>query len=250
MANPGNNHLVVGMVAEPDINRRGRLKTAAQAIPSFKRIDQVSTLNEALAKLNNDKHVDVIFLSSEFKESDIANFVSQCAQQFASEDYAYVVILKQVDDQSALARILLTGVHCFLCEPYSVDRLQEITELVTKVKGEGAAKRRKAATAMLIQTLMREFDKLSLYISRGLNVDRAKRRFAETCASLKKFDDESLKVYTDLASEMFETAAPSGPGNYGGVSKRIKEKMDKKLLEEFEKEEAAAGAVPNTQPPK
>ncbi|RIL01814.1 MAG: hypothetical protein DCC75_13475 [Proteobacteria bacterium] len=125
MAAPIVNHPIIGLVAEPDINRRGRLKTAAQAIPSFKRIDQVSTLNEAISRISSDKNIDVLFLSSDYPEAEIGSFIAHTKEHFPNSDYAFVVILKQVDDQSALARIMLLGVHGFLCEPYSVDRLLE-----------------------------------------------------------------------------------------------------------------------------
>lgn len=241
------------LVAEPDINRRGRLKQAALAINSFKRIDQVSLLTEATNKINSDPNWDVLFLSSDFGEAPLVEFVMRIIKEQQAHDYAFVVVLKKPDEQALLAKLLMCGVHAFLCEPYSVDRINEITQIVTKVKGQAAIKRKKAAALLLVQTISRELDRLAAYLARGFNVERAKKKFQEACNSLRQFQDDSLQIYCDVAVETFEKALPTAAGNYGGASKRVKEKLEAKLREQYEaelKEAEGAGATAASADPK
>lgn len=230
------------VVAEPDINRRGRLKTAAQAISSFKKMDQVASLHEVESKLRSGQKFDLIFVSNDYGEEEISAFVGRTNKDFADHGVAFVVILKGADDEKTLAKLMLTGVHGFLYEPYSVERLHEITELVTKVKHEAILKRKKAAAAMLVQTITKELDKLTQYLSRGFPIERAKKKFNETCNSLKQFqDDSSLGMYCDIACDVFERAMPANVKDYGGASKRVKEKMEAQIKKQFEEEMAALG---------
>lgn len=225
------------LVIEPDINRRGRLKSAALAINSFRRIEQVSQLQEARVKFQADTKWDVMFIASELGETDICSFITKTKEQYPDMDCAIVTILKSPEQQSTLANIILSGGHGFLCEPYSVDRLAEIVGIVARVKEEGSQRRKKAAAAMLISTIIQEIDKLHLFISRGLNVEKAKRKLAEKCKTLQQFSDaESLQMYCDLAVDLFDKATPALAQNYSGASKRVKDRMEAKLREEYEKE--------------
>ena len=118
-----------------------------------------------------------------------------------------------------------------------MDAVREIVEIATRVKKENGAARKRAAISMLVQNLVTEYDKLVMYLSRGLPIERAKKKFAERCETLRKtVEGEDMGAYFEIASQMFEMASPAATKIYEGGSKRVREKMEAKLREEFEKE--------------
>jgi hypothetical protein len=79
--------------------------------------------------------------------------------------------------------------------------------------------------------------------SAGYDVGRGQKRFKQMCTVVHTLEPERIPIYYEVAAEMFGNAEfPKTiyQKNYGGASKRIKEKMEKKLLEEMEAEMQAA----------
>jgi hypothetical protein len=125
--------------------------------------------------------------------------------------------------------------------------VNEIVQIAIKVKKENSLARKKVAIGMLVTTLVSEYDKLVLYLSRGLPIDRAKKKFADKCETLRKTVDEGdMGAYFDVASQLFENASPAATKLYEGGSKRVNEKMEAKLREEFEKEFGSEGEPPKS----
>lgn len=226
------------LLVDNDMTGRTRLKTVALAVTAFKKAHTANDLREAMTRLGGFDPVDVVFVSAAFGLSNIGDFIKNAKETKHGADCAYVLVHgSNAESSDTIAKSLLTGANAMIGEPYSVDAVREIVEIATKVKKENGLARKKAAIGMLVQSLVTEYDKLVLYLSRGLPVERAKRKFAEKCDTLKKTVDEGdMSAYFEIASQVFESASPASTKMYEGGSKRVREKMEAKLREEFEKE--------------
>lgn len=226
------------LLVESDSAHRAKLKQAALAVTAFKKAYSGSSITEALRMLGAEDKIDVVFIAIRFGKAEIGSFIKMAKETRWGEDCAYIVVFQAAaQNDSIFAEIMLEGADSILCEPYSVDRLQEIAELANKIKQENMVKRRKAAIALLIGNLVKQLDALSLYASKGFNIKRAKKQFAESCKSLAQFSDkDAFELYLEIATSVFEEATPNLEASYTGPSRRIREKMEQKLREQFERE--------------
>ena len=131
----------------------------------------------------------------------------------------------------------MMGADGFLFEPYSVDQLVEITDLAAKVKAERSLAREQAALGFLLNDVMQQIDLIAYLRSAGYDVGRGMRRFKQMCTVFGTLEGESLDLYYNLAVDKFiEAPFPKKmyQANYKGASKRVKEKMEKKLLAKLE----------------
>lgn len=226
------------MLVDDDLQGRANLKQAALAVPTIRKFRLMNTLEDTLTRLDSTEPCDVVFVSSEFGDAAVEEFLANAQRTFRGAHCSYVIVLKaNAQHQVAVASAMLGGADAFLAEPYSVDRMSEIANIACNVKLNNMRARKRAAISLLISNIMKEFDKLSTYMSRGFNVDRAKKKFIEACSTLKRMQHDSLAVYCDLAIELFENATLPPVIGYGGVSNRVRQRLERKLQEQFEKEE-------------
>ncbi|MCB9030217.1 MAG: hypothetical protein H6619_04135 [Deltaproteobacteria bacterium] len=228
------------LIVDPDSKARVRLKEAAKIQRIFGRINVSSSLLHAKQRLQEgETECDVVFLAEQFDMEDIAEFIKVAKKTEFGEDCAYILVIKSEDTEGTTeATSVLAGVHGILQAPYSVNRLQEIVSIASRVKGENEVRRRKDAIRTLIQKLVKEYDKITSYMSKGMNVTRSVERFQERCQQLKKFqDDEAFAMYCDIAIDVFQKSRPK-KRDYGGASKRIRDRMMKKLQEQYDKDMA------------
>lgn len=236
------NSLYEALLVDADIKVRNNLKQLAQAVSAFRKAHHAGSINEAQHFMAAPTPCDVMFISYKLGMDDIKSFIEVAKKTPKGEECAYIMILSaDSQDERNIAQSVLIGCHGVLCEPYSVDRLHEIAEVAKKVKLECGDKRKRAAIQMLMSSILKEFDKLSLYIQRGFPADRAKKRFVESMKVLKEYQEHSFRLYIDIAIDCFEQApAPAPEQNYKGGSDRVRKKLEQKLREQFEKECGAA----------
>jgi len=228
-----------GVIIDPDSKSRHALRGSTNAIVNFRKVSPVMQLDEGLAAIKSLDFCDFVLLSSTFGFPDIYDFIARARTTSRGSESTYIIVVKTADrDERCLAESILKGVHSFLFEPYSVDGLQEIAYLADKVRHENAEKRKKAAIRLLISNIIREFDKMSSYLKRGFNMERARKKFYEACEGLRAIDDSAYSVYLDIAITMFDASLPPNLGaeSYAGVSNRVRLRLEKRLKEQFEKE--------------
>ncbi|MCC6220917.1 MAG: hypothetical protein IT291_06730 [Deltaproteobacteria bacterium] len=224
------------IVIDPDINSRTKLKSAAYAVHNFRKVQSVAILESALSVLHESTNEawDIIFISHNFSHDDVTAFIEQAKKTKAGEDCAYIVVLKGNEQGgSTIAREVMKGAHGVLFEPYSVDRLLEISQLAAKVKLENAFLRKKAAMELLIKEVQAELDKIASYKSIGCNVQRFMKRFANTCKPIANFDEDSLSLYYVTIADMFMAAVVPEDMKYKGASSRIKDRVKEKIRQQF-----------------
>lgn len=226
-------------VVDPDLNSRMRLKQATIAVSTFGAVHLVGTLNEALAKMQNSGHCDVVFVSHRFDRAEVTSFIKKCKETKCGQDSAYVLVLQSNSGESAaIAQSVLGGADGMLFEPYSVDYLNEITDLASRVRKERTDAREKVAIGMLLQDIMSQVDQIAYLKSCSMDPSRAYKKLQETCTVLQNLSPCSGESYYQIAVDAFENAKmPSNISKYkkyGGVSDRIKKRMEKKVSAELE----------------
>jgi response regulator RpfG family c-di-GMP phosphodiesterase len=226
------------LIVDPDIDRRMRLKTATTSVVQFKKVQLANKIAEAEDRLNAPGTWDVIFLNYSLEQEEIGKFIKKAKETDSAQDAAFILVLPAKDQESStVASNVMIGADGFLFEPYSVDQLVEITDLAAHVKAERSAEREKAALGFLLNDIMSQIDMIAYLKSVGYDVGRGVKRFRQMCHVFDTLEGDSLTNYFDLAVEKFENAPfPEKiyQKNYKGASKRVKERMEKKLLAKLE----------------
>lgn len=238
-----------GLLVDPDLNSRMRLKQATSAVPAFGTVTQVGTTNEALSRLQNLDRCDVIFVSYRFDQSEINSFIQQAKALKGGQDAAYVLVLQTAKGDSAtIAQSVLGGADGMLFEPYSVEFLYEITNLAAKVKKERSSAREKAAISVIVNDLTNQVDQAAYLKSCNMDTSRVLKKIREACTFLAGLSPETMQTYYELAVKTFENARIptqiSKYKKYGGVSDRIKKRMEKKVAAELDAKEPSSKDPP------
>ncbi len=230
------------IIIDPDLDSRMRLKQACSSMYNFGKVFQLNSLEEAIGKAKGSDIIDVIFISYRFEEAKVSAFIKQAKETKGAQDAAFILVLKTKDqDTSTVAKNVMVGADGFLFEPYSVDYLLEITRLSSKVKAERSVNRERAAINMVIQDVIGAIDQLSYIRQCKVDPGSSLKRLRELCNVFNTLDEEKIKVYYEAAIKCFEEAPM--PTNvfqtkrYGGVSNRIKRKMEEKILAEVQARE-------------
>ncbi len=231
------------LVVDADMDSRIRLKQAMSSVYNFGKITQVVDPQEAIFKLKSGDAFDVIFISYRIDKAHVTQFIKEAKETKPGQDAAYVLVLQGKDqDASTVAQNVMIGADGFLFEPYSVDLLVEMTRISARVKAERSVAREKTALAMMVHEVVGQIDQLSYIKSCKMEVGMAMKKFRDTCAMFKDLDPEKMATYLEIAMRTFEEAPVPKQifqtKKYAGVSNRIRQKMEQKILAEIEKKEA------------
>ena len=237
---------------DTDMEARIRLKTAAQSMHQFQSIVLCPSTTEAMHEIKGgEKIYDVVFLSERLKDEELKLFIKDTRQLSPTQDAAYVLLLAATENESAkTAQSVLTGFDGCLMEPYSVDSLLQITELAARIKKERSDTRELGAIQLLLQDVMTHIDRIAYIRSCKMDVGGTVKRLKESCAVFSTFNEHCVDTYYESACDLFEEAPCNSFGEktaYKGVSKRIKQRMVKRLLAQ---EEAAANNAATPKPGK
>jgi len=247
------------LAIDSEIQNRMRLKQATSSVSTFGKFYQSATLDEALKKLALPERVDVVFISERLGQDAIPNFVKGAKSSPSGQDAAYVMIVSsQAELGTIVAKSVLLGVDGFLCEPYSVDSLLEITRLASKVKKERSDAREEAAIKFLMSQISEQVSIVAQLKGLGMNPIRESKKLQDMCTIFSSLDDASRERYHRIALDVFENAPIPKPlikKAYGGASSRVKARMEKKILDklaagggEAEKTAAPTEAAPAPKP--
>jgi response regulator RpfG family c-di-GMP phosphodiesterase len=236
------------IIADPDVQTRMRLKQATASVVQFGEVVQVTTLSEAGGRIQSDRHWDVVFISNNFSEGEVTDFIARAKEHKGGQDAAFIRVLKSKDQQnSAVAQGMLQGIDGFLFEPYSVDQLVDITTLSARIKKERSDTRQRLAIELLLSDVMKQLDLVAFLKSVGFEVTRSATRLKEMCNALQGASTgQMLEVYKEVAVKLFSEAPLPKPmfqaKQYSGVSARVKKKMEEKIIQEVEKELSSSNA--------
>lgn len=237
------------VIVDPDMPGRMRLKQATTPINEFGMVTPLGSTNEASTFFKGEKLTDVVFLSERLPQDQIAPFIQMAKQTRGAQDAAYVIVKKdQGNDASAIAEVMMLGGDGLLCEPYSVDSLLEITLLSARVRRERAGERQKLAVGIMVKDLISQLDLVCCLKANNCELGLSIRKLKDVAGMIHALDAESRAIYFEVMQQAFIDAPlppkALGTKRYGGVSNRVKRKMDQKLAEEIEKHMATGPVTP------
>lgn len=227
------------LIVDNEMSTKMRLKQATASVVQFGKVQLLGSTSEALSKVQSSvSPIDIMFISHGFDQEDVIDLIKDCKEAQAAQDCAFILVLQTSEqDSTNVAQKVMIGADGLLFEPYSVDQLVEITELAAKVKADRSKGREEAAIRFLLQDIMRQIDLIAYLRSCGYDVGRGLRKFKQMCGVLDTLSPQSREIYYRVAADMFEKAPfPKNiyEKSYAGASKRVKERMEKKLLAEIE----------------
>ncbi|MFM1848754.1 MAG: hypothetical protein RL417_2228 [Pseudomonadota bacterium] len=226
------------LICDSEIANRIRLKTATTAVPRFGRIGHCGSLAEATEAMAGQLSFNVVFISNRIPQEEITDFIKKGRGSPQGQDAAYIVVLAgSAQDSSTVAENVMVGADGFLFEPYSVESLTEITALAAKVKRDRTRSREAAALSLVLGDVMSQVDLIAQLKASGLDLGPNLKKFREMCAIFKSLGKDSFENYTVIAIDKFENAQVPmiGKKNYGGVSDRVKKRMEEKAKLELAK---------------
>ena len=234
------------LAIDPVTDSRMRIKAATQAVHRFKNVGLLSSVSEAISRLNGATPYDVIFLSERIAKDIVGEFIKEAKETPMGQDAAYILLLTGSDENNTkAAESVLHGFDGCLMEPYSVDALMEITEIASRVKNERRESRQRAAVAFLVRDVIKHIDRIAYIKSCQMDPGTTLRKLKQACNIFKNFSEEERVRYYEVAIEIFGKADPNpmlsiGTAyNYKGASSRIRKRIVQKLIAEAESTDEA-----------
>jgi hypothetical protein len=227
------------LVIEPNIERRNRMWTACQAIPNFSKIEQVRELVDGLQLLKGRRKIDIVFISPQFELELSTAFLKAAKATKQGRICAYVSILDGGNvDVSTAATSTAAGTDAFLAEPFSVDSLLEIARLAAETIKRYREELEEAAMKTLVAELMTHLDILVQYRAIGKPNSLQMKKLVKLTGIISKFEQDKQQLYFRTCLEMFPEARTPEPLSekllYSGISKRLKRRIEDKLVRELE----------------
>lgn len=223
------------LVLDKDSDSRMKLKSATSAVSSFGVVQLCAHSVDALRILGERNEWDIILISAKLETGRITEFITQAKLTPGGRDAAYILVISASDqNSSAIATNILAGADSFLCEPYSVDSLQEISNLAATVKQQRIRERQEGAIRILVNDVIRTLDAISLCLYLGQPPGLQMRDFKDIGSAIQGLSDDWKPVYyTELISRTEKLAPPARPAL--PKSKRVQDKM-KKQRDEVQKQ--------------
>jgi len=225
------------VIVENTGERRMRLRAALSSTGDFERPELFNTLSDAESRFEQEPMVDIALISYEFPEYLLRGFIEKAKKATFGIDAAFVLVLPAKDqDSETVAKNVITGADGFLFEPYSVDQLDEIVKLAARVKKERSDARERAAFGLLLDDLLQMVDRASYLKSVEQDTDAQFKKIRAKAKMIYSLEGDRAQIYFEtLTDKTMEAPLPRKiyQEKYKGASKRVRERMEKKLMEKL-----------------
>ncbi len=212
------------LIVDSDQEARKRLLQAMKQIEGFSSDLMVDSTQDAVQKIELGKPFDVFFISESFPEEDLKSFIEKAKSLEKSQDAAFILVQRTTDDEiEARENAILLGGDGVLCAPFSVDKLQKVTELAAEVRKNRWAIREQIRMKKAMPEIMAKLDLAATVKSEGFKGEEL----------------ESIAIFLGVALDEFEHAeVPEGldkVDQYKGISHRVRDRIEKKVVKKLEK---------------
>lgn len=221
------------LVIHPEVDARMRFKSAATALTCFNGLSLVSSLEEGRSKLEREKNIELIYLSSRYDQSVSSEFI-RYGKSGPSKAAGYVLMVNgnQIKSQS-MASYLMDGIDGVLPEPFSPESLLKSTERVSSVVH---SRKKRLALEMFAHHAVESVDKLSEGLRRGTSAPLSLKSLQDAHRVLSEIDEDEFDYYVSHLISAFGSAKPFVPepvhqanADYQGTSDRVRRMILKKL---------------------
>lgn len=224
------------LVIHPELDARMRFKTAASALTCFNGLSLVSSLEEGRSKIDKEKNIELIYLSSRYDQAVSSEFIKY-GKSGPSKAAGFLLMVNgnQIKSQ-AMASYLLDGIDGVLPEPFSPESLQKSTERVASVVH---GRKKKLAIEMIANQSVDLVERLSDNFRRGLPAAQSLKSLQDAKKILTELDEDEFQFYVNHLVTAFASAKPYVPpltqapvsqkAEYMGPSDRVRRLILKKL---------------------
>lgn len=228
------------LIVDSDQEARKRLLQAMKQIDGFSSDLMVDSTQDAVQKIELGKPFDVFFISESFPEEDLKSFIEKAKSLEKSQDAAFILVQRTTDDEiEARENAILLGGDGVLCAPFSVDKLQKVTELAAEVRKNRWAVREQIRMKKAMPEIMAKLDLAATVKSEGFKGEVTGDAFRKACGELSGDELESIAIFLGVALDEFEHAeVPEGldkVDQYKGISHRVRDRIEKKVVKKLEK---------------
>ena len=170
------------LVVDPEVEERMRLKQAAVSVYHFNDVYLLPDLRSALERLQSQARYDVVFVSQNFSEVEITDFIKRgisCRWETTRRMFG---LSRSGNESAKVAAGVMLGADGVLMEPYSVTPWSDNATGGSVKRGEHAGPRT-CSHNVLIKDIIKQIDRLAAIRACNFDVSRVPEA-ASKCASL------------------------------------------------------------------
>lgn len=213
------------LIVSPNSLTRSTVQKLVQALPEQMEVHTLSTLSEATTFVGSVERVDYTLVDNEFSPEAIADFIDKVTSKHAGKESAFILLSRDKKQESAtLASNMMAGLHGFLCEPFSVQAVQEAFKLAKNVRLSSSTARLKVASGLMLFELFEEKEP----IQEGEARPNILAQLQRTYDRYKEATGESLSV--PVVRNLKSIKPVERIRLYTGVSKRVRRLFEQKFF--------------------
>jgi hypothetical protein len=206
-----------------------RLKEALSSSGLFRKVSLCGSLREALPKdgKNSVAPHDVIFLIQEFKIESLAQFIKQAQENRLAVNAAFVLVCPESGgDETHYSNFISIGIDTILRSPFSVERINEVVEIVSKLCKEKSNKKYESAFQLMIKQIHSTLSKVTAIQRSKGNTKPVIESLKNICSTVHTFDDSMLELFHSQLIDHFENIPAPKKSRYNGASSRVRKKFE------------------------
>jgi response regulator RpfG family c-di-GMP phosphodiesterase len=222
-------------IVDPVTESRLAIQRLMEYTAQFNPILTVFDLTEARKGITTAP-IDFMFISDSFPEEETALFIENMKKTPAGKNCTYILTMSpESQSRTAVSNAMLVGIHGFLCQPYTLSSMEDITKLAQKVSCKNTEHRLYAATGLMLTTVD-EFSEQEQG-KEGKNVKDLWEQIKESCETYKRVTGSSVR---DLVEDSLQEEPPKEEEEevgYDGPSERVRKMFNSRLQMKFKLKE-------------
>jgi DNA-binding NtrC family response regulator len=219
------------LVVSQFMEMRLKLVQVLNQLPQFHSVHSVHNIDEARLLLDPSQTFDIVFIARSFGEAEIASFIDSVKRTGQGRETAFVMLMKAGEPDSVLvANSMFGGVHGFLCEPFSFERVEDAARLASAVHAQASRTRLRAATGLLLDDVIEELDPSSAEEKAAMR--SIWEKVNRNCEKYKLLTGESVSL--SLIKDIKDMPVADRLPKYEGVSSRVKGLLERKFKQKIQ----------------
>lgn len=229
--------MTLALIIHDDSNVRQKLRRMLEEIdsrqktPTYSEVKLYVEAAPALTDLSSSPAVKTIFIAGSLGRSAIARFIEEAKKIEAAKKAAFILLIGQKEsNRQTISNAMMVGVHGFLCSPFSLAAVEEVSRLTAGVRMTDTKLRLRAATGLMISALLKQQEKVKATAEAELTGKKLDL-WEETqacCDQYKVSTGES--VTTAVVQDMLTKPISERAVCYDGVSRRVREIVAQKAM--------------------
>lgn len=195
------------LIVDEDNDRRMRLKGATVAANLFGDVQLCKDYKFAISKLREGKERMIVCVGGSESKATLDTFLKQAKGTSGGQDSVYIVSFNGSNSSEAsIAKSVLDGIDGVLLEPFSVDSLQDVTNLAAAVYQQRRRAREEAAVKCLVESVLKNLDTVSCLKAMEEAPGEAMKALKEFKEVLQTLDPGLQKYYYSMLIQQSEAS--------------------------------------------